>query len=109
MKFIVDNQLPPKLSKFILQKGFISSHVSELNMSSAKDTDLINYSIENNLIIITKDQDFIDRSILSPDFPPIIWIRIGNCRTEHLIESINNVWIEIIRALDKSEKIIEIR
>lgn len=96
MKFLVDNQLPPKLAVFISQKGVVACHVTEVGMGAAKDTDIINYSIENNYIIITKDQDFIDRSVLSPDFPPVVWVRIGNSRTIHLIECFNNIWDQII-------------
>lgn len=58
MKFLIDNNLSPELSKSLIQSGFDSVHVKQLKKSSASDDELFQIAFEENRIIITADVDF---------------------------------------------------
>lgn len=58
-----------------------SVHVKEIGLDRALDEDVWIYAKVNNFIIISKDADFAERSLLF-GFPPfVVWIRKGNCTT----------------------------
>ncbi len=59
MKFLIDAQLPVKLAKFLTSKGFIAIHTLELpNGNKTTDTEIIELSIRDSCIVVTKDSDF---------------------------------------------------
>ena len=43
MKFLVDNQLPLALAKFLISKGHHATHVLELGLASARDSEIWNW------------------------------------------------------------------
>ena len=60
MRFLVDAQLPPKLCEILKAAGFDALHVDSLpNGDETSDNDISAYATQNNLIVITKDSDFI--------------------------------------------------
>lgn len=64
-----------------------SEHVYHLGMDLASDRMIWDYALENKFIIVTKDADFGDLSVLLGFPPKVIWIRSGNCATA-VIENI---------------------
>ena len=45
---------------------------------------------ENDFIIVTKDDDFEQRSVLLGHPPKVIWIRLGNCQTADVVSLLLN-------------------
>jgi hypothetical protein len=39
----------------------------------------------------------------------LIWVRIGNCRKQHLLEAFDRVWPRIVEWIESRERILEIR
>lgn len=65
-----------------------ASHVALLGLERASDDDVWQYARDNGYIIVTKDTDFRDMSVLRGFPPRVVWLRIGNCSTaaiEHLL------------------------
>ena len=61
MRFVIDAQLTPALAKMLVAQGYEAVHVRDLGMRDAEDTEIWNYALEHNGIIITKDGDFKKR------------------------------------------------
>lgn len=76
MKFLIDNNLSPKLSNYLLSLGHDSKHVKELRFESATDSQIFELAYKEKRIIVTADTDF--GYILSQwefEFPSIILFR----------------------------------
>ena len=60
MKLIVDAQLPSKLCEILAQLGIDSIHVDALpEGDETSDLEISEFADKNNLIVPTKDFDFI--------------------------------------------------
>ena len=62
-----------------------------------------------NAVIMTKDEDFVDRWILSDKPVPLIWIRKGNCSNQALLEWLEPFWSDAMKRLEQGEMFIELR
>jgi predicted nuclease of predicted toxin-antitoxin system len=85
LKFLIDAQLPPALGFFLKSRGCDTSHVIDLGMGDADDGMFWAYALKNNCALITKDEDFAQRSWRAVEKVPVVWIRIGNCTNRVLI------------------------
>ncbi len=81
MKLLFDHNLSPKLIDILGEHFPDSEHVYLIGLDSASDPKIWDYAKENGLILVTKDADFGDISVLRGFPPKLIWIRRGNCRT----------------------------
>jgi hypothetical protein len=60
VKFLVDNQLPPALARFISEDlGVEAQHVTDIGLRDGADVVVWNYASSNDLILISKDEDFV--------------------------------------------------
>jgi predicted nuclease of predicted toxin-antitoxin system len=108
MKFIVDAQLPKKLSHFLVSKGFDSIHTLELPLrNSTPDVEIIDISERENRIVITKDSDFYDSKLLRDKPKKLIIVLTGNISNDSLINLFDN-HIEKITELLIDNDIVEI-
>jgi predicted nuclease of predicted toxin-antitoxin system len=87
MKFIVDAQLPIKLSEFLKTQGFDSIHTLDLQLQNATPDEQIRdiCSIEDR-ILITKDSDFEDSFLLRNIPKKLIFLSTGNIKNSDLIK-----------------------
>lgn len=58
-----------------------SSHVRDANLQAADDVAIWSHALDKGLTIVTKDDDFRQRSFLLGSPPKVIWVRLGNCTT----------------------------
>lgn len=59
VKFLIDNQLPPALARFIeTDFGHPALHVVDIGMRDASDAEVWSYASEPQLVLISKDEDF---------------------------------------------------
>lgn len=86
MKFLLDQNLSPRLVKKL--KGEIDPviHVDWLEMATAGDLVIWNYARDGDYTIITKDKDFLERSALMGHPPKVIHLRLGNCTVQQIVE-----------------------
>lgn len=68
-------------------------------MLGASDEDVWDYARDNGFIIISKDSDFQQRSLLYGHPPKVVWLRMGNCTREMLMQLIT-AHVQDIHALD---------
>ncbi|MEJ7740534.1 MAG: DUF5615 family PIN-like protein [Chitinophagaceae bacterium] len=88
MKLLFDNNLAVKLSQIIQPLFPGSKHVFELNLADFPDREIWQYAKENNFSIVTKDRDFYYLSGTLGHPPKIIWLMIGNCKNQVVIDTL---------------------
>jgi predicted nuclease of predicted toxin-antitoxin system len=96
MKLLLDQNLSRKLVIQIENIFPDSNHVTSVLSETVDDRTIWEFAKQNNFMIVTKDDDFEQRSILFGHPPKVIWIRLGNCRTA-----------DLERLLRDSQKVIE--
>ena len=109
MRFLVDNQLPAALARFLTSRGVECQHVLDIGLSRATDGDIWEYAGRNNCVVISKDEDFLYLANSQFARTRFIWIRLGNCRTSVLLDAIAVVWPRIEAGLKAGDRIIEVR
>ena len=86
MKFIVDAQLPRKLAFFLRDKGFEAIHTLDMpNGNRTKDKEIIELSLKEYFVVITKDMDFYDVYLLKGEPYKLIYLRVGNLSTSDIL------------------------
>ncbi len=108
MRFIVDAQLPTALARFLESYGHDAKHVFDVGLANAEDKIIWQYAIENNAIIITKDEDFVILSHLQLNKPPIVWIRIGNTSKKLLLQWFEKILPILEEKLSNNEQLIDL-
>ena len=108
MKFIVDAQLPPALAQCLTRLGHEAEHVVNVGLLGADDRSIHQYAAEHNLVVITKDEDFTANIFLQKNNPAVIWLRVGNCSNQALLNWFLPILPEIFLRLQEGEKLIEV-
>ena len=109
MRFVVDAQLPPALARLLVARGHFAEHVSENGLRDADDSPIWQYALENQAIIVTKDEDFPHRSQQSTTKPVILWLRIGNCSRQALLQWFEPLLPQIELLVQQGNVLIELR
>jgi len=91
VKFLVDNQLPAALAKFLASHGQEAIHVLEVGLDAAKDEEVWNHAAKNSIVLITKDEDFSRRASRPEASVQVVWVRLGNCRKAALFSAFGSV------------------
>lgn len=90
IKFIVDAQLPYRLSLLLREKGFDSIHTDDLpNKERTTDSQIRSLAKAENRVVITKDNDFFDSYIISKSPSRLLLISTGNIINKELLNLFN--------------------
>ena len=81
MRLLFDENLSPKLPKRLSDLFPNSLHVRDVGMKAMIDPMVWDYAKDNNLMIVSKDVDMHDLSLVFGNPPKVIWLRLGNCWT----------------------------
>jgi predicted nuclease of predicted toxin-antitoxin system len=84
VKLLLDENLSPRLVASLSDLYPGLEHVHECNLGRADDKAVWEYAKEHGFVIVSKDSDFFERSVLYSNPPKIIWVRIGNCSTDEI-------------------------
>ena len=84
MKLLLDQHLSPRLVDRLQDLFPHSSHVSIAGLELATDLEVWEHARQEGFVLVTKDADFSEISLLRGFPPKIIWLRIGNCRTQQI-------------------------
>ncbi|WP_040896597.1 DUF5615 family PIN-like protein [Xenococcus sp. PCC 7305] len=85
MKLLLDENLSDKIIPKIIDLFPNSVHVKTLGLTNTDDLIIWDYAKENDYVIISKDSDFHQRSILFGHPPKFIYLRIGNSPTSKIV------------------------
>jgi predicted nuclease of predicted toxin-antitoxin system len=109
VKFLVDHQLPVALARFISTQGHSAEHVRDLGLMEADDSVIWRQAVARNLAIISKDEDFTYLASVSGGAGKLVWVRIGNCRKQVLLEAFRAQLPRIVSELEAGNQIVELR
>lgn len=109
MRFLVDAQLPPALADWIGKRGHSASPVRALGLRDSDDGSIFNLAQEQEWILVTKDEDFVERCLGVAGAPQVVWLRIGNCTNPRLFTILEPLWAEIVKKLENGDSLIEVR
>lgn len=85
-KLLFDQNLSPKLVSRLTGVYPNSDHSDLLGLGTADDSVIWKYAKDNDFVVVTKDADFADLSVLRGFPPKVVWIRRGNCSTADIEE-----------------------
>lgn len=85
MKLLFDQNLSPRLAEAFSEDFPGAAHVRSFGMERASDDAVWEFARTNVFIIVTKDSDFHERSLVRGFPPKVVWIRRGNCSTDEII------------------------
>lgn len=91
-----DTQLPPKLAKFLNTKGCDAIHTTFFpDGYLLQDQEIREIAIQENRIIITKDNDFFDGYLAQGAPPQVLLLQFGNIKNEELLAYFDNEFSNI--------------
>jgi len=98
MKFLLDAQLPSRLTKAPTRTGH-----------KAAPRDIWKYAAKHGFAVVTKDADFAAMRAHAAGGPAVVWLRLGNVSNDKLIEAFMSVLPEVAAAIEAREGIVEVR
>jgi predicted nuclease of predicted toxin-antitoxin system len=99
-RLLFDENLSPRLVNWLADIYPGSAHVSSIEMGNALDKVVWEYARQNDLMVVTKDADFSEMSLVSGFPPKIIWIRRGNCSTRDIETVLRESYTAIVALSD---------
>jgi predicted nuclease of predicted toxin-antitoxin system len=72
-------------------------HVRDRGLTGDSDYAIWQHARDHGLVIVSKDEDFQQMSVLYGAPPKVIWIRLGNCSTADVIRLLRERRNEIDR------------
>ena len=109
MKFLIDAQLPPALSRWLAERGHEASHVADRGMTGASDAAIASAAETDGAILVTKDEDFADMVATGGKSPVVVWVRVGNTRRAELLTWFDPLIDDIVRMIGDGQVLIELR
>jgi len=95
VKLLFDQNLSWKLVRLLADVYEGCAHVRDLGMADATDTVIWGYPAEHGFTVVTKDSDFLQRS-LRLGFPPkVVWLRLGNCSVQASAQLLRDRYIRV--------------
>lgn len=86
MKLLLDENLSDRLIYRIVDLYPGSAHVKTLALNNTDDAAIWDYAKANDFVIVSKDADFHQRSLVYGHPPKFVYLRIGNCPTSEITE-----------------------
>lgn len=106
MKFLVDNQLPAALARWLSARGEDAIHVLDVTLDHSQDAEVWSRAGLEARIVISKDEDFFHLANRVGDTGRLLWVRMGNCRTAALLARFQSAWPEIEQSFAAGERIV---
>lgn len=104
LKFLVDEQLPQALVRWLVARGHQARHVEDLGMSSTGDAEIATFAKSEDLIVVSKDADFLWLHAQDPKSFGLILLRLGNCTNSELLRRLDVIWPEIVLAFSAGDR-----
>jgi len=100
MKLLLDENLSDRIIDKIIDLYSNSQHVKILGLINTDDELIWEFAKFNDFVIVSKDADFHQRSLLYGHPPKFIYLRIGNSPTAKIIEILRDNFLIIVEFFD---------
>lgn len=97
MKLLLDENLSDRIISKIIDLYPDSNHVKALALTNTEDSVIWEYAKSNNFVIVSKDSDFHQRSLLYGHPPKFIYLRVGNSSTSKIVQILRDNFDTIIQ------------
>lgn len=105
----IDAQLPPTLAAWMVETfGVNAISLKELGLRDAKDIEIFEAAKQDNLVIMTKDSDFVDLVCRLGSPPQILWLTCGNVTNRNLRLLLTSTFFDAVDRLQEGEIVVEI-
>lgn len=99
MKLLLDENLSRRIVPF-LQTAFPgSTQVTLLGLEAASDSEVWQYAKTNDFVIVSRDSDFQERSLVAGHPPQVVWLKIPNRSKTIVLNILLDRYTEIEQAL----------
>jgi predicted nuclease of predicted toxin-antitoxin system len=95
VKLLLDENLSDRIIARIIDLYPDSAHVKTLALLQSEDVMIWEYAKANNFVIVSKDSDFHQRSLLYGHPPKFIYLRVGNCPTSRIVQILRDNYATI--------------
>ena len=96
MKLLFDHNLSYKLVGRLADLFPESVHVRNLDLHEVDDWTVWEYARLNGFAIVSKDEDFHQLSFLYGAPPKVVWIRLGNCTTAAIEDTLRRHYTDLV-------------
>jgi predicted nuclease of predicted toxin-antitoxin system len=76
--------------------------VHNVGLDRASDTEVWEYAVAHGYMIVSKDADFYQRSVVLGSPPKIVWLRVGNCTVAESADILRERYVEVVRFVEQS-------
>lgn len=101
MKLLFDENLSPVLPGLFAEQFPGSQHVRDCGLMGCPDDQIWKFAKDNGFVVVSKDSDFVQRSLLHGAPPKLVWLRLGNCSRHDLLRLVTR-HARAIQALEES-------
>jgi len=102
VKLLLDENLSDRIVHRIVDLYPGSEHVKTLGLINTDDAVIWEYAKANDFVIVSKDSDFHQRSLLYGHPPKFIYLRVGNCPTSKITQILRDN-LDTIVQFERSE------
>jgi predicted nuclease of predicted toxin-antitoxin system len=109
MRFLIDAQLSRQLAGHLSEAGFEASHVFDHLDPAAADVEIVALANRLGASVVSKDADFIDlanRHVLERTF---VHVRVPNLSNQQLLLRLDRALPDIVSAVRRNARIVELR
>jgi predicted nuclease of predicted toxin-antitoxin system len=98
--FLVDQQLPLALAKYLDEHGYDARHIKEYpGGSTMPDPDVAHLADSETRFVVTKDDDFRISHLLGKPPARLLHVTCGNISTRDLLTMVEQHWPEFCAAI----------
>lgn len=104
MKLLLDQNVSHRLVQTLADLFPDSEHVRNVGLKDADDEAIWQHAKHDGFIIVSKDTDFHQRSVLLGHPPKVVWVALGNCATQDVERALRMHANDIERFVEASEE-----
>ncbi len=109
MRFLVDDQLPVALARWIGMQGFTATHVADAGLTGKPDNEIWSFADKIDAIVVSMAEDFFDLQQRDASGPRLVWLRWGNTRKAALLAKWAVAWPDIVLKFSAGARFVELK
>lgn len=109
MTIWIDAQMSPAIATWIQTRFAVNAvAVRDLGLREATDQEIFSAAKRANVVVMTKDNDFVLMLDRFGPPPQVIWVRCGNTSNARLREILTSTLPKALKLLSSGERLVEI-
>ena len=109
MKFWVDAQLPPMLAEWLSKEyGVDALCLRDLGLRDAPDIEIFQAAHRAQVVVISKDNDFVELVSRHGSPPQLLWVNCGNVTNGRLRVVFGKTFPDALALLESGQAIVEV-